>query len=52
MTITLKQESIDPNDQLAQDIHAVYDKGYVILKQVFQPDDIRHMASCFHRLYM
>lgn len=52
MAITPKLESGNPKDQLAQDVHAVRAKGYVILNQVFQPDDIRHIATDFHRLYM
>lgn len=52
MTITHKIASVNSDDQLANDIHAVNENGYVILKQVFQPDDIQRIASCFHQLYM
>ncbi len=52
MAITPKRVKVNPTDELAQDIHSVYAKGYVILDQVFQPEDIHHIATCFHQLYM
>ena len=52
MSTINKKVSVNHMDHFEQDLHSVYEKGYVVLKQVFQPDDIHRIALCFNRLYM